>query len=111
MYVEFFFSFLSDKPNIISDQTQVGEYQAKGSLICTALAQPAPVFSLYKGGKLVPISVLDKLSSITEEILGGAKYTVTFTKLESKDFGEYNCTAKNTLGSDWKIINFEETSK
>ncbi|CAD5116175.1 DgyrCDS5094 [Dimorphilus gyrociliatus] len=102
--------FQKHKPNIISKLTQTGEYKAKGSLTCTALAQPDPYrFIMLKNGKTVPVSSLDRLVSKVEKILGGAKYTLTFTELQSSDFGEYNCTVYNQLGSDWKLINFEET--
>lgn len=66
-------------------------------LPCTIDAVPKPLVTWLRNG--VPLTKDAKYAFNEEEFLGGLTSILTINSVEKNDFGDYNCTAINELGS------------
>lgn len=83
----------------------------RARLVCRAQASPRPTFSWSRGGQAINVNQSSKyggdikmIDSLTFESV------LLINKVEPRDYGEYDCTARNDLGTTNETINLKVTS-
>lgn len=84
----------------------------RGRLICRAQASPRPNFTWSRGGQPIAVNQSSKYAG-EMKMVDSLTYesSLLINKVEPRDYGEYECTATNELGTTNETINLKVTSQ
>ena len=105
----FFFLFLTGPPKIISDETQYTSAKEDAHLHCMAISSPKPESMIWTwNGGPIDYASSGRFSTLEEDLPYGRKSILQILNVQPEDFGEYNCSVKNSRGRVNMIIKLVE---
>ncbi|XP_076325674.1 irregular chiasm C-roughest protein-like isoform X2 [Tachypleus tridentatus] len=99
------FVFIKGPPAVKSSTVQYGieGQQVKVECLITSIPEPTRVVWI-KQSQVVDIDNSDGYEIVTEPLVDGLRNLLIIHKAEENDFGDYNCSAWNSLGHDSMVI-------
>ena len=90
-------------PEIQVTEVFVSTYtgQDKVELVCNVHAHPAPLVVWTRQGEMISQGGEERLRINT---LGRRRHSLVINNVQQSDFGQYSCSAANSLGTDNKTI-------
>ncbi|XP_022251226.1 irregular chiasm C-roughest protein-like isoform X2 [Limulus polyphemus] len=97
--------FIKGPPIVKGPDIQYGIEGQKVKVECLITSVPEPSRVVWmKQSKVVDIDNTEGYEIVTEHLPDGLKNLLIIHKAEESDFGDYNCSAWNTLGHDSMLI-------
>ncbi|CAL8139264.1 unnamed protein product [Orchesella dallaii] len=79
------------------------------TLVCEVQAVPKPVLSWFNKGEQIILNSVGRIWQETEVVKDYMfRMRLSISYLQKDDFREYNCTAGNSLGADYKVIKLQQ---
>ncbi|XP_045108723.1 irregular chiasm C-roughest protein-like isoform X2 [Portunus trituberculatus] len=96
--------YMRGAPVVVEAAEQFGMEGDDVKVECMVEGMPRPDRVEWAKGRRPLNTNTSRYTALTEAVSGGLKATLVVRDAEEADFGEYNCTARNTYGSHTGVI-------